>query len=284
MTAPVMTSAQERAAHERLVSYNYVGYGRPPRHTQFRKGQSGNPGGRPRRRPAELRANELLLDLVYRGVAIKVDCRMEPMAILQAIMRSQIDLALNGDYRAQRDIIRAVQQAELMKSLQADQEAEDGDQEEYVAAASAAMPPPESDEEEDEDDSDEEEDEEDEDDEDDDEDEDEDDEDEDDDEEDDESGDDDETGEGGEPGGLAAAGAAVTEAPDAAPPVLQVLPETPPRRRPPARSRGGRASAAPSKPGRKSRKNSLLDSLFSGNSIPVCSNAVAAFKKYSTSD
>ncbi len=38
MTAPQTTSA----------SYE-VGYRKPPRHTQFQKGQSGNPGGRPRR-------------------------------------------------------------------------------------------------------------------------------------------------------------------------------------------------------------------------------------------
>ena len=43
MTAPQTTCA----------SYE-VGYRKPPRHTQFQKGQSGNPGGRPRRRLEEL--------------------------------------------------------------------------------------------------------------------------------------------------------------------------------------------------------------------------------------
>jgi len=38
-----MTTAQTTSA-----SYE-VGYRKPPRHTQFQKGQSGNPGGRPRR-------------------------------------------------------------------------------------------------------------------------------------------------------------------------------------------------------------------------------------------
>jgi hypothetical protein len=43
-----------------------VGYGKPPRHTQFRKGQSGNPGGRPRREQVE-RLKALTLQEAYRG-------------------------------------------------------------------------------------------------------------------------------------------------------------------------------------------------------------------------
>jgi len=39
------------------------------------------------------------------------------VAALQAVLRSQIELAINGDYRAQRDILKAVQHLELLKSL-----------------------------------------------------------------------------------------------------------------------------------------------------------------------
>jgi hypothetical protein len=114
MTAPAMTDAQNTLQDTSAACE--VGYGKPPRHTQFRKGQSGNPGGRPRRLPVE-RANALLLSEAYRCVAIKVDGRMVPVTALQAILRSQVELAINGNYRAQRDILKAVQHLEFMKSI-----------------------------------------------------------------------------------------------------------------------------------------------------------------------
>src|SRR5215470_10146460 len=114
MTAPTMTDARNPSQDTSAACE--VGYGKPPRHTQFRKGQSGNPGGRPRRPPVQ-RANALLLAEAYRCVAIKEDGRMVPVTALQAILRSQIELAINGNYRAQRDILIAVQHLECLKSI-----------------------------------------------------------------------------------------------------------------------------------------------------------------------
>jgi Family of unknown function (DUF5681) len=114
MTAPAMTDAQNTSQDTSAACE--VGYGKPPRHTRFRKGHSGNPGGRPRRLPVQ-RANALLLAEAYRAVAIKEDGRMVPVPALQAILRSQIELAINGNYRAQRDVLKAVQDLEILKSV-----------------------------------------------------------------------------------------------------------------------------------------------------------------------
>jgi len=46
-----------------------VGYGKPPLHTRFRRGQSGNPGGRPRR-PATERVKALALREAYRRITV----------------------------------------------------------------------------------------------------------------------------------------------------------------------------------------------------------------------
>jgi len=47
-----------------------VGYAKPPQRTRFRKGQSGNPGGRPRGMTAG-RAKALALKEAYRMVRVK---------------------------------------------------------------------------------------------------------------------------------------------------------------------------------------------------------------------
>ena len=52
-----------------------VGYGKPPVHTRFRKGQSGNPGGRPRGITAG-RAAALALKEAYRPVNVKAGDRI----------------------------------------------------------------------------------------------------------------------------------------------------------------------------------------------------------------
>jgi hypothetical protein len=95
-------------SNETTTPYD-VGYGKPPRHTQFRKGRSGNPGGRPRRREEVERLKALTLAEAYRGVVLKrEDGVAMPALAIEAILRSQIELAMNGDVRAQRDILNAV--------------------------------------------------------------------------------------------------------------------------------------------------------------------------------
>jgi hypothetical protein len=88
-----------------------VGYCKPPRHTQFRKGRSGNPRGRPPRDPAK-RLTALMLREAYRGTALQENGRMVPATAMQAILRSRIGLAANGDAQAQRDILAAIRKIE----------------------------------------------------------------------------------------------------------------------------------------------------------------------------
>jgi hypothetical protein len=105
MTAPQTTSA----------SYE-VGYRKPPRHTQFKKGQSGNPGGRPRRSLAR-RLDELALYEAYRTTIVMEDGHAEPMPVIQAVLRSQLQSAASGNVRAQRDILAMIRHIEVVRDV-----------------------------------------------------------------------------------------------------------------------------------------------------------------------
>src|SRR5262252_6570403 len=107
MTASKTTSA----------SYE-VGYRKPPRHTQFQKGQSGNPGGRPRWSQAR-RLEELALHEAYRTTIVMEDGHATPMPAIQAVLRSQIQSAASGNVRAQRDILAMIRDIERVRSIAA---------------------------------------------------------------------------------------------------------------------------------------------------------------------
>src|SRR5215468_6268279 len=110
--APIMTAHQTTSA-----SYE-VGYRKPPRHTQFQKGHSGNPGGRPRRLPAE-RLEELALYEAYRTTIVMEDGHAIPMPAIQAVLRRQLESAASGNVRAQRDILAMIRDIERVRSIDA---------------------------------------------------------------------------------------------------------------------------------------------------------------------
>jgi hypothetical protein len=95
-----------------------VGYGKPPVHSRFRKGQSGNPGGRPRGITAG-RAIALALKEAYRPVNVREGNEIITLPAIQAVLRSQVALAAKGNGPAQRDVIAAVQTIEREIEAQA---------------------------------------------------------------------------------------------------------------------------------------------------------------------
>jgi hypothetical protein len=88
-----------------------VGYRKPPVRTRFRKGQSGNPGGRPRGMTAG-RATALALKEAYRPVNVREGDKVISLPAIQAVLRSQVALAAKGNGAAQRAVIEAVQAIE----------------------------------------------------------------------------------------------------------------------------------------------------------------------------
>ncbi len=88
-----------------------VGYGKPPMRSRFRKGQSGNPSGRPRG-TAGGGLKELVLKEAYRMVRVKEGDNVMTLPAIQAILRSQIALAAKGNGPAQRTLVATIKMIE----------------------------------------------------------------------------------------------------------------------------------------------------------------------------
>jgi Family of unknown function (DUF5681) len=88
-----------------------VGYGKPPVHSRFRKGKSGNPTGKRKHGEAE-RAEALIRQEAYRLLTVREGEKVSRMPALQAVIRSQVAAAAKGNVTAQRALVKIVQDIE----------------------------------------------------------------------------------------------------------------------------------------------------------------------------
>jgi len=74
-----------------------VGYGRPPRQHQFKRGQSGNPRGRPKGVRSE---DDILAKLLNRKISIQDRSGVRQVSVLEAVYVRVAQNALKGDLKA----------------------------------------------------------------------------------------------------------------------------------------------------------------------------------------
>ena len=76
-----------------------VGYGKPPRHSQFKRGQSGNPRGRKPRLAYE-EDDFPIRRFMMEPIDVKLNGKKERLTTLEAILMKQAAKALAGDNRS----------------------------------------------------------------------------------------------------------------------------------------------------------------------------------------
>ncbi len=94
-----------------------VGYRRPPEQTRFKKGQSGNPKGRPKRPDCGAGGSRLARDLILREaerlVTIRDGDETRQIPVIEAILRAATKSAASGNAYAQKHMIERFAWADL---------------------------------------------------------------------------------------------------------------------------------------------------------------------------
>ncbi len=90
-----------------------VGYGKPPRHTQFQPGRSGNPKGRPK---TSRDSDTLLRNALLETVTATENGRAQKMTKAEAILTRLVNNAVMGDPRYVKLLIGRIDSLTLFKS------------------------------------------------------------------------------------------------------------------------------------------------------------------------
>jgi hypothetical protein len=86
-----------------------VGYKKPPRNTRFRKGQSGNPQGRPK---GAFRFAGILQRALNEPVAVVEQGERRSISKLEAVVKQLVNKAAGGDLRAVTLVTQLIEQVQ----------------------------------------------------------------------------------------------------------------------------------------------------------------------------
>lgn len=87
------------------MSNNDKGYGKPPKATQFQKGQSGNPSGRKKEKNSFKSLDRALRDTLLKEVDVQIGGKRQKMLRLEAIVAVQFTSAMKGSTQAAKFLI-----------------------------------------------------------------------------------------------------------------------------------------------------------------------------------
>ncbi len=88
-----------------------VGYGNPPKHTLFKKGQSGNLKGRP---GGSKNFKTVLREELNAKIDLKIDGKSVRMTKQEAVVKAMVHNAIKGSARHEANLLRSLNEAGLM--------------------------------------------------------------------------------------------------------------------------------------------------------------------------
>lgn len=83
-----------------------VGYGKPPKATQFEKGRSGNPKGRPK---GSRNSGSIIRNIMDRKVTVRENGKERKSTVREALMERTVAKGLNGSMNDQIKLIQLVE-------------------------------------------------------------------------------------------------------------------------------------------------------------------------------
>ena len=84
-----------------------VGYSKPPKHTRFKPGGSGNPKGRPK---GSKNLGSLISDALSKKVRVTENGKVRTISLAEAMVRGLTARAARGELRATELVLRLIQQ------------------------------------------------------------------------------------------------------------------------------------------------------------------------------
>ena len=109
-----------------------VGYKKPPKHTRFKPGQSGNPKGRPKKAES---LNTIVRENLTQKVTVRTSLGEKRITRIEAVIHKAVEQAMKGNPRAIAELLKlyntAVPEEKIGKA--------EGEREEDLTAADLAM-------------------------------------------------------------------------------------------------------------------------------------------------
>jgi hypothetical protein len=101
-SAPSTAAEAQGEEHQERLEYD-VGYGKPPVHTRFQPGRSGNPRGRPKGAKG---LNTIVRETLTQKVAVRTTAGEKKISRIEAVLQKTVEQAMKGNPRAIAELIK----------------------------------------------------------------------------------------------------------------------------------------------------------------------------------